>query len=134
MCIQEEKFTQFVKDIESFKSTVLGKIDDIPNQVLSTPIEVKNGSVHSISVKEAIVQNWEKTSKIEAGYLNIQIEDADGYPQTWKLNDIIDKLVNRPSNTISKMAKYSDWFYKIIKLAEAVGVIWVLSYLLGGSK
>jgi len=134
MCIQEEKFNKFVTDNEEFKEDILARIDNIPHLVLNTPISVKNGETHQLTIQEAIKQNWERTVHISEGKINILVKDSDGFTQSWKLPEIINKLVKRPELTFSKAAKYSDWLYKILKFAEAIGIVYILSYMVMGKQ
>lgn len=117
------------EQFKNFKDQITKEINTIPQKVLDYKIKVKNGHRQTISIGEAIKQNWERTAKIANGEINLEIEDSNGYTSTWALSEIIDKLDKKPANTLNKISSLSDKFTKILKFLEAVGIFYLI-YLL----
>lgn len=129
VCISETEFNNFVNEFDRFKIKIADEISTIPERVLESKIKVRNGHTKELSIKTAIIENWERTSHLSQGEINIKLEDIEGYEQTWKLKELLSKLNQRPYKTFYRMGKIAKTLKDIIQFLQIAGIFYLI-YLL----
>lgn len=121
------------EEFAEFKQHIYDKIDNMPNKILETEIELKNGDKKIMTFREAVIGNYKNINKIKErldnGDINVLVKDEYGmFPRP--LNKVIEKLTDRPKMFFDKLSDNSKRIVTIFKAFLIIGGIFTAIFMI----